>query len=173
MRSPRTRAASLLVAAVLTVLASGCGAGGFGEVWRATHIVDGADVRTVAIKLLDGPGAGGDAGWLDEVRAVLDVVCDAVPTIFDAGIADGGKLAFIAMELMEGGSLRPLIGDLSLPQTARVLEDLLAAVAYADQPPHDQRLMRASDFSAAEITLEDAERAWRSLAEQFEASVSG
>jgi hypothetical protein len=35
------------------------------------------------------------------------------------------------MELMEGGSLRPLVGDLSLPKVARVLEDLLAAVAHA------------------------------------------
>jgi len=81
------------------------GAGGFGEVWRATHVVDGADVRTVAIKLLDAPGAGGDAGWLDEVRAVRDVACDAVPTIFDAGVAPGGKVAFIAMELLEGTAL--------------------------------------------------------------------
>src|SRR5690606_17708612 len=55
------------------------GAGGFGEVWRATHVVDGAEVRTIAIKLLDGPGAGGNAGWLDEVRAVRDIACDAVP----------------------------------------------------------------------------------------------
>ena len=35
------------------------------------------------------------------------------------------------MELMEGRSLRPLIGELSLPQTARVLEDLLAAIDFA------------------------------------------
>ncbi len=78
------------------------GAGGFGEVWQATHVVDGAEVRTVAIKLLD---AGSDAGWLDEVRAVRDVVCDAVPTIFDAGVARDGGLAFIAMELLEGETL--------------------------------------------------------------------
>jgi len=35
------------------------------------------------------------------------------------------------MELMEGRSLRPLIGELSLPQTARVLEDRLAAIDFA------------------------------------------
>ncbi|MCB9560652.1 MAG: serine/threonine protein kinase [Kofleriaceae bacterium] len=81
------------------------GAGGFGEVWRATHLVDGSDVRTVAIKLLDPPGAGGDAGWLDEVRAVRDVACDAISTIFDVGVARDGTAAFIAMELLEGETL--------------------------------------------------------------------
>ena len=35
------------------------------------------------------------------------------------------------MELVEGGSLRPLIGELSLPKVARVLEDVLAAVGHA------------------------------------------
>ena len=86
------------------------GAGGFGEVWKATHVVDGAEVRTVALKLIDAPGAGGDAGWLDEVRAVRDVACDAVPTIYDAGVAPGGKVAFIAMELLEGEALDARLG---------------------------------------------------------------
>lgn len=86
------------------------GAGGFGEVWKATHVVDGAEVRAVAIKLIDAPGAGGDAGWLDEVRAVRDVACDAVPTIYDAGLAPGGKVAFIAMELLEGEALDARLG---------------------------------------------------------------
>ena len=40
------------------------------------------------------------------------------------------------MELVEGGSLRPLIGELSLPKVARVLEDLLAAVGYAGRSRH-------------------------------------
>ena len=40
---------------------------------------------------------------------------------------------FISMEYMEHGSLRPLIGRLSLPQVAYVLEGMLAGLAYAEQ----------------------------------------
>jgi len=128
-------------------LESPIGAGGFGEVWRATHIVDGADVRTVALKLLDGPGAGGDALWLDEVRAVRDVVCDAVPTIFDAGVADGGKLAFISMELLEGETLDARLGHGPVPwrralAIAREIARALAAchrvgVVHCDLKPQN------------------------------------
>jgi len=44
--------------------------------------------------------------------------------------ADGGT-PFIAMEHVEGGSLRPLIGDLTVQRVGRVLEDLLAAVGHS------------------------------------------
>jgi serine/threonine protein kinase len=109
------------------------GAGGFGEVWRATHIVDGSEVRTVAIKLVDAPGAGGGTGWLDEVRAVRDVACDAVPTIYDAGVAPGGKVAFIAMELLAGEPLDARLGRGPIPwrralAIAREVARALAAV---------------------------------------------
>ncbi|MCA9675865.1 MAG: hypothetical protein KC464_12575, partial [Myxococcales bacterium] len=40
-------------------LAEMLGAGGFGEVWRARQEVEGAEVRTVALKLLVPPGDGG------------------------------------------------------------------------------------------------------------------
>jgi serine/threonine protein kinase len=39
---------------------------------------------------------------------------------------------YIAMEYVEGGSLRPLIGHLSLAQIAGVLEGILAALAHAE-----------------------------------------
>ena len=103
------------------------GAGGFGEVWRATQEVEGSQVRPVALKLLVAPGEGGTlpvaatpaagsvAGsdvaslgghrWLDEVRAVRDVKCDAIATIFDVGIARQPRVAYIAMELLEGRTL--------------------------------------------------------------------
>lgn len=104
------------------------GAGGFGEVWAAVQEVEGSQVRPVALKLLDAPASvspgatpvagrrtaadslasGSSAGghsWLDEVRAVRDVRCDAIATIFDVGISREPRLAFIAMELLEGSTL--------------------------------------------------------------------
>lgn len=101
------------------------GAGGFGEVWRATQEVEGAVVRPVALKLLDAPGASGtpraggsggstDGGghrWLDEVRAVRDVRCDAIATIFDVGVSREPRMAFIAMELLEGATLDVRLKD--------------------------------------------------------------
>lgn len=123
------------------------GSGGFGDVWRATHVVDGADVRTVAIKLVDAPGAGGDASWLDEVRAVRDVACDAVPTIYDAGVAREGKVAYIAMELLDGEPLDRRLGRGPVPwrralAIARQIARALAAchrvgVVHCDLKPQN------------------------------------
>lgn len=88
------------------------GAGGFGEVWRATQEVEGQAVRPLALKLLGAPGAGGTTpgggsgdGWLNEVRAIRDVTCDAVATIYDVGVSREPRVAFIAMELLAGGTL--------------------------------------------------------------------
>ncbi|HUH03529.1 MAG TPA: protein kinase [Kofleriaceae bacterium] len=90
------------------------GAGGFGEVWRATQQVEGQAVRPVALKILSAPsdalattGSGGDpqSGWLNEVRAIREVSCEAITTIYDVGIAREPRVAFIAMELLEGAPL--------------------------------------------------------------------
>ncbi len=100
------------------------GAGGFGEVWRASQQVEGSDVRPVALKLLHAPTTGtgmtpttgpavtpGGSGstmqhrWLDEVRAVRDVRCDSIATIFDVGISREPRMAFIAMQLLTGETL--------------------------------------------------------------------
>ncbi|HUH05090.1 MAG TPA: protein kinase [Kofleriaceae bacterium] len=102
------------------------GAGGFGEVWAAVQEVEGSHVRPVALKLLNAPStigatpmagkraaadslasssSAGGHSWLDEVRAVRDVRCEAIATIFDVGISREPRLAFIAMELLEGSTL--------------------------------------------------------------------
>jgi len=97
------------------------GAGGFGEVWKASQEVEGSEVRPVALKLLYAPESGaagsgapitasgsgslGSHRWLDEVRAVRDVRCESIATIFDVGISREPRMAFIAMELLRGETL--------------------------------------------------------------------
>ena len=88
--------------------------------------------RLVALKELAGLNADDPSfaeRFLRESRVAGSLNHESIVTVYEY-FEDSGT-PFIAMELMEGGSLRPLIGSLSLPQTARVLEDLLAAVAFA------------------------------------------
>jgi beta-lactam-binding protein with PASTA domain/tRNA A-37 threonylcarbamoyl transferase component Bud32 len=53
-----------------------------------------------------------------------------IVTVFDYFEAGGNP--FIAMEYLERGSIRPLVGRLSVPQIAGVLEDVLAGLAQAE-----------------------------------------
>ena len=52
-----------------------------------------------------------------------------IVTVLDFCEADGQ--AFIAMEYVSGGSLRPHVGRLRLPQVLGVLDDMLSALAHA------------------------------------------
>jgi predicted Ser/Thr protein kinase len=88
--------------------------------------------RLAALKELAGFNAGDPAfaeRFLRESRVAGSLNHQNIVTVYE--YFDDGGVPFIAMELIEGGSLRPLIGELSLPKVARVLEDLLAAVGYA------------------------------------------
>ncbi|MGH2898532.1 MAG: serine/threonine-protein kinase, partial [Solirubrobacteraceae bacterium] len=88
--------------------------------------------RLVALKELSGFSVGDPSAaerFLRESRVAGSLNHQNIVTVYE--YFDDGGTPFIAMELMEGGSLRPLVGDLSLPKVARVLEDLLAAVGHA------------------------------------------
>jgi serine/threonine protein kinase len=88
--------------------------------------------RLVALKELGGFQARDPAAverFLRESRLAGSLNHPNIVTVYEY-FEDGGT-PYIAMELIEGGSLRPLIGELSLPRVARVLEDLLAAVGHA------------------------------------------
>ncbi len=139
------------------------GAGGFGEVWKASQEVEGSEVRPVALKLLFAPESGGDAvtppvtasgsgslgghRWLDEVRAVRDVRCESIATIFDVGISRSPRLAFIAMELLRGETLDARLGRgvvywrRALAIARRVATALVAChrvdVSHADLKPQN------------------------------------
>jgi serine/threonine protein kinase len=88
--------------------------------------------RLIALKELGGFSARDPAAverFLRESQTAGSLNHPNIVTVYEA-FEDGGT-PYIAMELVEGGSLRPLIGELSLPRVARVLEDLLAAIGYA------------------------------------------
>src|SRR5215207_6841932 len=88
--------------------------------------------RLAALKELLGLNAGDPSTaerFLRESRVAGSLNHANIVTVYEY-FEDGGT-PYISMELMEGGSLRPLIGELSLPKVARVLEDLLAAIDYA------------------------------------------
>jgi predicted Ser/Thr protein kinase len=88
--------------------------------------------RLVALKELAGLNAGDPAfaeRFLRESRVAGSLNHQNIVTVYEY-FEDGG-VPYIAMELIEGGSLRPLLEELSLPRIGRVLEDLLAAVGHA------------------------------------------
>ncbi len=121
--------------------------------------------RLVALKELGGFNARDPAfaeRFLRESRLAGSLNHPNIVTVYEY-FEDGGT-PYIAMELIEGGSLRPLIGELSLPKVARVLEDLLAAVAYAGRAgivhrdlKHENALitkegrLKVADFGIAKI----------------------
>ena len=99
----------------------------------AVHLARQRDLqRLVALKELGGFQARDPATverFLRESRLAGSLNHPNIVTVYEA-FEDHGT-PYIAMELVEGGSLRPLIGDLSLPRVARVLEGVLAAVDFA------------------------------------------
>src|SRR6266545_3783558 len=94
------------------------GAGGMGEVWRAR---DSRLQRDVAIKVLPGE-LSADAGRLKrfekEARSASALNHPNIVTIYDIGQAD--SVSYIAMELVEGKTLRELLYA-GLPPIRRVL----------------------------------------------------
>ena len=89
------------------------GAGGMGEVFRARDTRLG---RAVAIKVLPGEFAG-DAARLQrfeqEARAASALNHPNIITVYDVGSVD--HISYLAMELVEGKSLRELVDHGALP----------------------------------------------------------
>ncbi|MFI7599984.1 serine/threonine-protein kinase [Actinoplanes sp. NPDC049681] len=108
------------------------GAGGMGEVWRATDEVLG---RVVAVKMML-PAAAGDPAlarrFLTEAKAMAGVNHPAVTAIHDYG--SSGGTPYLVMEFVDGESLAQLLarhGRLTAAQTMQIVAraaDGLAAV---------------------------------------------
>jgi serine/threonine protein kinase len=109
------------------------GAGGMGEVWKAedTHLL-----RTVAVKLLR-PEMAGDEEWkarfLREARTAARLSHPNIATIYSVDQAEGHM--FIAMEYVEGDSLKQLIASrvLGMPDVVRVVKRCADALTEAHQ----------------------------------------
>ncbi len=113
------------------------GQGGMGRVYRAR---DEKLQRAVALKVLrlddhaDRPSADvGAERLLREARAAAGLDHANTIAIYDVGEFEG--MPFIAMELVEGASLRALVGDASVPIETRVryLVDVARALAAAHE----------------------------------------
>ena len=85
----------------------------------------------VALEELDSLGAGDPAAARRFVRTAGSLTHPNIVTVYDVFEHDGTP--FVAMELLERGSLRRYAGGLTLAQVAGVLEGMLAGLAHAEE----------------------------------------
>lgn len=107
------------------------GAGGMGEVYRA---VDTRLGRAVALKLLPEEVCAHPkrrARFLREARAAAATTHRSIATIYEVG--ESGTQLYLAMELVEGQTLRPLVreGGLSVEEVLGIVRDIAAGLAAA------------------------------------------
>jgi len=141
------------------------GAGGMGEVWRAR---DSRLNREVAIKVLPAE-LGSDAGRLKrfekEARSASALNHPNIVTIYDIGQSD--SISWIAMELVEGKTLRELLFAGALPVkrvlsiAAQVADGLAraheAGIVHRDLKPENVMVtkdgrVKILDFGLAKLT---------------------
>ena len=125
------------------------GAGGMGEVWRATDTKLGRDV---ALKVLPSEFAE-DAGRLDrferEARAVASLNHPHIVTIYSVEDADG--IRFLTMELVEGKTLDGMIPEGGFDLAA--FFDLATPLAEAISAAHDKSVIHR-DLKPANVMVD-------------------
>ncbi len=143
------------------------GAGGMGEVYRARDAKLG---REIAVKVLP-VGVSTDPGrrqrFEQEARAASALNHPAIVTIYDIGTSDG--VTYIAMELVEGRTLRDLLAEQPIPirklleigaQAADGLAKAHAAgIVHRDLKPENLMItkdgfVKILDFGLAKLTSE-------------------
>ncbi|NVB81712.1 MAG: serine/threonine-protein kinase [Kofleriaceae bacterium] len=104
------------------------GAGGMGAVYRARDPRLG---RTIAIKVLHDQSAAQAERLAAEARAAAAIGHRAIVAVHDVGVADG--IAYVAMELVDGQSLRSLLarGPLGIARTRELAVELVDGLAAA------------------------------------------
>lgn len=141
------------------------GAGAMGTVFEARHTV--LD-RAVALKVVSASLLGDPAltdSLLDEARAAARVAHPSLAQVFDAGIDEPTGDVFLAMERLDGETLRAHLdrrGALSATEAVALLSPVLdalsaaheAGIVHRDVKPENIMLARSSD-GAARPTLID------------------
>lgn len=150
------------------------GRGGMGEVWKGVHVEH--QVR-VAVKVITSERALRPhylSAFKNEVRATAGLDHPSIVMVLDYGVIDevaastseGRFVAgspYLAMELLDGGSLKRQVAKLQWPELSLVFMRLLDALAHAHargmvhrdiKPPNvlfdrTQRIMKLSDFGLA------------------------
>ncbi|MBI4851329.1 MAG: serine/threonine protein kinase [Acidobacteria bacterium] len=130
------------------------GQGGMGAVYRATHLeLD----RVVALKVVL-PDYVSSNETLErfrrEARAAARLNHPSVITIYDFGVLENGR-AYLAMELLNGRSLRDEIEKLGIISPKRSL-DILKPVCEAVQAAHNAEVIHR-DLKPDNIILESSE----------------
>src|SRR4051812_10997715 len=140
--------------------------GGMSTVYRAT---DTRLDRPVAVKVMD-PRLAADAAFRTrferEARATARIHHPAVVGVPDQGTGTVGDdvLAFLVMELVEGGTLRDVVaarGALDVPTAVAVLEPVLAGLAEAhrrglvhrDVKPENVLISRTGEVKVGDFGL--------------------
>jgi serine/threonine-protein kinase len=108
------------------VIEESLGEGSTGIVYRA---VDRQLKRTVAVKVLRSRDPGEVARFQAEARAQASIDHEHICRVFDVGEIEGR--AFIAMQLVNGATLRELAADLTLDEKVGILEQAARAVHAA------------------------------------------
>ncbi len=132
------------------------GSGGMANVYKARQTsVD----RDVAVKVIR-TDLTEDAAFMErfarEARTIASLSHLHILKVFDYGQQDG--VAYLVMELLEGGSLNTLIqktGALSLPISARILKQISGALDYA----HGKGIVHR-DLKSDNVLLDGAENAY-------------
>ncbi len=112
------------------------GRGGMGAVWRARQLELDTDV---ALKLMDPMSATGSQAierFRQEARAAAALRSPSVIRVFDFGVDEQTRVPFIAMELLQGESLRALLarrGTASPGETALWVSQIGSALTLAHQ----------------------------------------
>jgi serine/threonine-protein kinase len=114
------------------------GAGGMGEVWRASHRML---ARPAAIKLINPRVLGTDPGTIEaatirferEAQVTAGLRSPHTVELYDFGVADNGELYYV-MELLDGVDLDTLVrtyGPLPAERVIHLLEQACASLAEA------------------------------------------
>jgi serine/threonine-protein kinase len=140
------------------------GKGAAGTVWRARDpVIDRiVAIKTVKLEHHDAEHAEEVARFKREAQAAGRLSHPNIVAVYDYG--EQGELAYIVMEHVDGGSLKNRLdaGErLPLPQVARVMDELLAALAHAhekgvvhrDIKPANMMLTQAGQVKVADFGI--------------------